>query len=200
MTNDTKEEIVNNKKSNSEPIEGTGLVLTVNDIARIKLINKNNDYVDEVDSEDNITDYDKFITNTYRELVIISKMEFVLNSIYPKLRTWPKSEKFALSQSVRNSMLHFIKNMGLANKVPSKRTLLAQEADGDLQFIKTQLRLARDLKYISLTQYEGLALSLSEIGKLVVAYIKSSVRVSKNKNFKEVNNVTDNNPKQKKGE
>lgn len=107
------------------------------------------------------------------DLKIYTKTENLRNRIYPNLRNFPKSEKFALSQDIRHDFTDLLRCISLANKVKSRRMIHAQEADGYLQVIKSHFRLARNQKYISLGFYKDIDLELTEIGKMISGYIRA---------------------------
>jgi hypothetical protein len=128
---------------------------------------------------------EKPTSTNYQELTIIAKMETLTNQVYPRLRRWPRHERYALSQEVRNGLTDFMSVMHMANKVVSKRTQYAQEADGILSGLKVKFRLAYSQKYISEGFHDIISIELSEIGKLLVNYIKTSSRVRNKKYSKE---------------
>ncbi len=110
------------------------------------------------------------------DLIVYKKAEELLYKIYPRLVNFPKSEKFSLCQSIKNNFFDLLKYIAMGNSVKSKRTVYLQEADGHLQVLKVLLKLARQRKYISLSFFEDIDLRLTEINKLLSAYIKSSVK------------------------
>jgi len=120
-------------------------------------------------------------SESYHELTIITKMETLTNQVYPRLIRWPKHEKYALSQEVRNGLTNFMSTMYMANKVVSKRMIYAQEADGILAGLKVKFRLAYTQKYISIGFYDNIDATLSDISKLLTSYIKNSFKTNKNK-------------------
>lgn len=100
----------------------------------------------------------------------------MLYRIYPNIINFPKSEKFALSQSIKQNFFDLLKFIALADKVKSKRMTYAQEADGYLQVLKVQFKLAKKRKYISKGFFDDIDLELTEIGKMLSGYIRSVKR------------------------
>lgn len=135
----------------------------------------------------------------YKELTIITKMETLTNQVYPRLRNWPRHERYALSQEVRNELTEFIKLMYLANKVVSKRMIYSQEADGVLASLKVKFRLAYSQRYINEGFHDNISSTLTEVGKLLTNYIKDSIKV-KNKKFKKPEYIDTNNNDKKQNE
>lgn len=106
-------------------------------------------------------------------LRLYAKSEHLLYRIYPALKNFPKAEKYALSQQIKNSFFELLKNISLANKVKSKRKNYAQEADGILQVLKVLIKLACKEKYISKGFFKEIDLELTEIGKMIGGFIRS---------------------------
>lgn len=107
------------------------------------------------------------------DLKIYTKTEHLLYRIYPNLINFPKAEKFALSQSIKQNFFDLLKFIALADKVKSKRMVYSQEADGHLQVLKVQFKLANKRKYVSEGFFKDIDLELTEIGKMLSGYIRS---------------------------
>lgn len=71
-------------------------------------------------------------------------------------------------------MYNLLKCISLGNSVKSKRLQYLQEADGHLQVLKTLIKLSKQRKYISVGFYEETDLKLTEINKMLSAYIRST--------------------------
>ncbi len=96
--------------------------------------------------------------------------------VYPRLKNYPKSEKFSLCQNIKDNFFNLIKCISLGNSVKSKRMQYLQEADGYLQVLKILMKLSKQRKYISVGFYKDIDLELTEINKLLSGYIKSVKR------------------------
>lgn len=97
----------------------------------------------------------------------------LLNRIYPALRNFPKSEKFALAQDIKNCFLNYLTYISQADKVKSKRLVYSQEAEGYLQKIKTLMKISFNQHYISKGFYRDISLELTEVSKMLSGYIRS---------------------------
>ena len=111
-----------------------------------------------------------------RSLIVYKKSEELLYKVYPRLIKFPKSEKFALCQSIKENFFDLLKNISLGNSVKSKRKTYLQEADGHLQTLKVLFKLAKQRKYISTGFFREVDLTLTEINKLLSGYIKSTTK------------------------
>ena len=100
-------------------------------------------------------------------------MENMLNRIYPALINFPKSEKYAVAQDIKNCFLEYLIYIARADKVKSKRLVYSQEAEAYLQKIKTLMKLSKNRRYISIGFYKDISLELTEISKMLAGYIRS---------------------------
>ena len=110
-----------------------------------------------------------------KNLRLYAKTEYLLYRVYPALKNFPKAEKYALSQQIKNSFFELLKYISLANKVKSKRNHYSQEADGILQVLKVLTKLSCKEKYISKVFFKDIDLELTEIGKMIGGFIRSEV-------------------------
>lgn len=108
------------------------------------------------------------------DLIVYKRTEQLLFRLYPVLINYPKSEKHALSKQIKECIIELLKNISLGNSVPSKRKTYLQEADGYLQVLKILIRLSKYRKYITKGLFEDIDIELTEINKMLAAYIKSS--------------------------
>lgn len=111
-----------------------------------------------------------------RDLIVYRKSEELLYKIYPKLINYPKAEKFALCQTIKEHFFELLKYISLGNSVKSKRKIYLQEADGHLQVLKVLMNLSKQRKYISKGFYREISIELTEINKILSGYIRSSSR------------------------
>ena len=109
-----------------------------------------------------------------KSLEVYRKSENLLYKVYPKLTNYPKSEKFSLCQSIKDSFFELLKNISLANSVKSKRKTYLQEADGHLQLLKILMKLSKQRRYISSGFFKEVDVALTEINKMLSGYIRSS--------------------------
>ena len=108
-----------------------------------------------------------------RDLKLYRRTEELLYKVYPRLVNYPKSEKFSLCQSIKNTFFELLTNISLGNSVKSKRKFYLQEADGYLQTLKVLIKLSKQRKYISDGFFKQVDLELTEINKMLSGYIRS---------------------------
>lgn len=104
-----------------------------------------------------------------------SKTEALFQRIYPSFRNFPKAEQHALCLFIKEGFVELLRALSLAHKVKSKRRAFLYEADGLVMNIKTLLRLATFMKYLSTGFFTDLDLKLSEVTDFIVKAIKDKV-------------------------
>jgi four helix bundle protein len=100
------------------------------------------------------------------DLIIFQKIYDFLLWLYPIVNKFPKSQRFVLGQQIENSVLEMIKVIIRANQVIDKKNYL-EEASIKLDVSRILMRLAKDLRFISIKQYETAAEKINEIGRLL---------------------------------
>ncbi len=110
------------------------------------------------------------------DLKVYRRSEELLYKVYPRLKNYPKSEKFSLCQNIKDNFFNLMRCISLGNSVKSKRMQYLQEADGYLQVLKVLMKLSKQRRYISIGFYQDIDLELTEINKLLSGYIKSAKR------------------------
>jgi len=108
-----------------------------------------------------------------KDLIIYQKVYDLILYVFPIVNKFPKSQRFVLGQQIQNTMVDIAKLIVEANKSRNKTRLLFQ-LDVELEKLRLLLRLAKDMKFMGLKQYEITAGHLSEIGKLLGGWMKAS--------------------------
>lgn len=69
-------------------------------------------------------------------LILQKKTEVLLNQeVYPMLQKFPKAEKFALCQEIKQAFYRVIRNTMLANNIKKNRIHYLQQVDADLKLL-----------------------------------------------------------------
>ena len=109
------------------------------------------------------------------QMLCYSKLEQLFHRVYPALRNFPVSEKFAMSQQIKLGFLNSLKGMQLANTVKSKRKDYLMEVEAELLHLNTIFRLCRNQKYLSKGFFEDIDLCLTDIKILVRGWIRQTI-------------------------
>ena len=91
---------------------------------------------------------------------------------YQALKQFPRSEKYTFAAEIKMTMIKVMKLIISTNKKYHKKTTM-RKLDTQLELLKTYLRLARDLEFLSFKKYEIWSKKLEEIGKLIGGWMKS---------------------------
>ena len=73
--------------------------------------------------------------------------------IYPILNNWPKAEKFALTNRIKNCIFTMLEECVALRKSSTKKSH-AYAIDRELDMLRTYFRLGYDLKYCNAHRYE----------------------------------------------
>ena len=92
--------------------------------------------------------------------------------IYPILNNWPKAEKFALTNRIKNCIFMMLEECVALRKSSTKKSH-AYAIDRELDMLRTYFHLGYDLKYCNAHRYEVIGRKLAEIGGRVGGLIKA---------------------------
>ena len=101
--------------------------------------------------------------------------ELVLN-IYTISKKFPKEELFGLTNQIRRAAVSFTSNIaeGFSRNSYKEKLQFYSTALGSLAEIQNQLLIARDINYISMNEFNGLAEKTVVISKLTNGLIKKT--------------------------
>ena len=95
--------------------------------------------------------------------------------LIPQVQKFPRAHRFGLAERIQQLSLDFQDAIVAAGKSrgEERRTWL-RHADIQLEQLRTWMRLAQDLRLVSVRQFEHAARLISEVGRLLGAWIKQS--------------------------
>lgn len=108
----------------------------------------------------------------FQNLPIFEKTYELILWLYPAVNKFPKSQRFVLGQQIENTALNILKGIIQANAERAKLPYLKQ-VSVELDKLRIIIRLAKDMKFFSVRQYEFSAGKINEIGKMLGGWIKS---------------------------
>jgi hypothetical protein len=92
--------------------------------------------------------------------------------LIPRTLAFPKSQRGVLARQIQSELFHIHELLVKAGTHDRPRPILA-EVDQALIRLRTFLRLSRDLKLLSIGQYEHASRLVAEVGRLLGGWIKS---------------------------
>lgn len=101
-----------------------------------------------------------------KDLIVFQKTYDLLKWIHELTAKYPKSEKFVLAARTENGALDLLEAVIEANESRDKAAALAR-ANLALEKSRLWLRLAFDLRYVNLKQYETGSRMNDELGRLL---------------------------------
>jgi four helix bundle protein len=111
------------------------------------------------------------------ELKIFQKTYDLIIYLHPVVNKFPKAEKFVLGQRIENTALNVLEGIIAANQETDKEEIL-KKTGVELEKLRMFIRLAKDLKFISIGQYEHTSLMVNEIGKMLGGLMKKFTPIS----------------------
>lgn len=106
------------------------------------------------------------------DLKIRRKCEDMINYGYTVLKQFPKSERHVLSQEIRQTMWRLLRLIIICNRRYHKKTTM-QDLDAELDLLRSQVRTAMQLGFLSFRSYEVWSRHLDELGRMVGGWFKS---------------------------
>lgn len=110
------------------------------------------------------------------DLIIIQKQLDLISYAYQFIKQFPRSEKFALGNDIKQSLHQNLRLMLLGNKVwrPASRLEYLNQIDAELSLQKILVRLAHENKFLTSKKYFECEKQLIEIGKLLGGWMKAT--------------------------
>ena len=107
------------------------------------------------------------------ELLVITKMYELALWGANHVAKFPRSHRFTLGDRLE-VRLYLILEMLIRSKYTHERAGILREVNLELELLRFQFRMAKDLKCLSLESYGRAARSVNEVGQLVGGWIRKS--------------------------
>ena len=110
-----------------------------------------------------------------KDLITYQKFYDLILYSFPIIDRFPLKQKFVLGQQIQNCMIEIVKLMIQANKFGDKHKLTnLYYVDVELEKLRTLIRLAADLGFMSHEKYGHHCEKIVEVGKLLGGWIKAT--------------------------
>ena len=100
------------------------------------------------------------------EFKTLEKLSDMILYAYPILAQFPRSEKFVMAADIKHIMLNAYRLCIEVGKKKSKKTSLFN-LDVEIETLKRYIRLAYDLKFLSMHHYNVWSAKVAEIGRMI---------------------------------
>lgn len=108
-------------------------------------------------------------------LILQKKTEVLLNKeVYPLLMKFPRAEKFALCQEIKQAFYRILRNTMMANTLKKSRQNYYSLVDADLKLLLVLFSIAREQKYITEKKSFQIQERIIELGKILGGLIKAN--------------------------
>lgn len=109
----------------------------------------------------------------FQESPLYSRTYDLLLWLIPQAQKFPRAHRFGVAERIQTLLFNFQDLITAAGKeTGNARRDLLRKADINLAQLRVWMRLSRDMSLLSLSQYEHGSGLLSEVGKLLGAWIK----------------------------
>lgn len=110
----------------------------------------------------------------FRTLRVWQKAHRCTLAVYAATREFPGSERFNLTDQLRRAAVSVPSNIaeGCGRRSDADRARFFQIALGSTTEMDYQVLLARDLGYLSPEQHDALAAQITEVLKMLIAFLK----------------------------
>lgn len=116
-----------------------------------------------------------------KESPLFSKTFDLTKWLIENTARFPRNQRAVLAKRIEDAVLRFYEHILRAAKIAADRSESLEEANFELERLKLYLRLAADLQFLSLRQYEFSTGMVVEIGRLLGGWMKKqSVTDDKN--------------------
>jgi len=109
------------------------------------------------------------------KLIIFQKIYDFLLWLYPLINRIPKSHRLVLGKHLEELGLDILLSSIRANKIRdgSRKTIQLQMSD-ELDELRILIRLTKDLRFMSVVQYQHAAEKMNEIGKILYGWTNTN--------------------------
>lgn len=105
------------------------------------------------------------------ELKLRQEVEDMIRWAHRPLQQFPRAERHVLSAEIRQTMYQLLRLVITANHRYHKKTTL-QDPDVELDLLRAQVRIARELEFLKFKDYEQWAKRLASTGNLLGGWIR----------------------------
>jgi len=109
----------------------------------------------------------------YYDLPVFQDAYRLVLLLFQYTTNFPREYKFTLGQDMKRDGIVLVRSIYRANKAKEKAQYLEQFLD-DFELLKLEIRLAVDLRLVTIKQQAELTLLLSSIGKQITGWRNAS--------------------------
>jgi hypothetical protein len=112
------------------------------------------------------------------KLILFQKIYDFLLWLYPLINRIPKSHRLVLGKHLEEIGLNLLLLSVKANKIRNEGRLAVQlQISDELDKLRILIRLTKDMRFMSISQYQHAAEKINEIGKILSGWINSGKKI-----------------------
>ncbi len=104
---------------------------------------------------------------------VVEKHYKLILWMLPKMANFPRDQRFLLADRIEKILLDILEMLIEANYSKQKKEILIR-VNLKLDSLRFMMRIAKDMKYVNLNNYDFFCQSGIEIGKMVGGWLKSA--------------------------
>jgi hypothetical protein len=106
------------------------------------------------------------------ELIVVTKTYDLILWSCNHTGKFPRNHRFVLGERIERNLYGLLETL-IAAKYTKNRQRLLEEANLNLEILRFQMRLAKDLHCLKVESYAFAAKSIEEIGRLIGGWLRS---------------------------
>ncbi|MBF0479077.1 MAG: diversity-generating retroelement protein Avd [Candidatus Omnitrophica bacterium] len=116
---------------------------------------------------------------------VVEKHYDLIMWFLPKLANFPKDQRFLLADRIEGMLLDIL-GMLIEAVFANEREEILKKANLKIDQLRYLVRITKDMKYISLSQYDFFSLKIIEIGRMVGGWKKAAIEKTREPAFTDV--------------
>ncbi len=105
----------------------------------------------------------------------VPKTYDLIMRLLPQIIKIPRSHRFVLGEKIETTVLHILELLIEATYEKEKIAIL-KRANIQLEKLRYFIRICKDMKFISIKQYEYVSKEIDEVGRLIGGWIKQQMK------------------------
>jgi hypothetical protein len=105
-------------------------------------------------------------------VLVVNRTYDLIVDLVPQIARFPRSYRFVLGERIERDLYSILDGL-LDAQYGRDRTSALRHVNVELERLRFRMRLAKDLRIVSIKRYETVAAELIEIGKMVGGWLRS---------------------------
>lgn len=122
------------------------------------------------------TEFKNSPIRSFTDLIVWKEAHQLVLETYLVTKKFPKDELFALTSQMRRAAISITSNIaeGFSRKGNKEKIQFYTIAKGSLTELESQLLIARDIHYVTISEFENIIKRITSTHRLINAFIKTT--------------------------